>query len=150
MEWGRDTDHGGAFSEGFQGSLGIFWELERRAVVRLQRSALVHLLLLFHRVAFLSCLGEGSFQKIQPPKSTYQLRILWVLRSKEPSCNAGDAGNLGSIPESGRFPGGGHGNPFQYSCLENPMDRGAWKAVVHRVTESWTQLKRLSTSSMSS
>ena len=56
----------------------------------------------------------------------------------------------GSIPESGRSPGGGHGNPFQYSCLENPMDRGAWKAVVHRVTESWTRLKRLSTSTMSS
>ena len=79
--------------------------------MRLQRSAVVHLLLLIHRVAFLSCLGEGSFQKIQPPKSTYQLRILWVLRSKEPSCNAGDAGNLGSIPGSGRSPGGGHGKP---------------------------------------
>ena len=38
-------------------------------------------------------------------------------------------------------PGGGHGNPLQYSCLENPMDRGAWRATVHRVTQSWTQLK---------
>ena len=42
---------------------------------------------------------------------------------KESACNAGD---LGSIPRLGRFPGGGHGNPLQYSCLENPMDRGAW------------------------
>ena len=46
---------------------------------------------------------------------------------------------------SGRFPGGGHGNPLQYSCLENPMDRGAWWATVHRVTKSWTWLKLLST-----
>ena len=55
--------------------------------------------------------------------------------------NAEDAGNLGSIPESGRFPGGGHGNSVQYSCMENPMDRGAWRAMVHGVAESWTQLK---------
>ena len=48
------------------------------------------------------------------------------------------AGDLGSIPELGRSPGGGHDNPFQYSCLENPMDRGAWWATVHRVAESDT------------
>ena len=45
----------------------------------------------------------------------------------------------------GRFPGGGNGNPPQYSCLENPINRGAWQATVHRVVQSWTQLKRLST-----
>ena len=56
--------------------------------------------------------------------------------------NAGDAG---SIPESGRSPGGSHGNPLQYSCLGNNMDRGAWWAVVHRVAKSQTQLKELST-----
>ena len=50
--------------------------------------------------------------------------------SKESACNAGD---LGSIPESGRFPGEGNGNPLQYSCLENPMDRGAQRAIVHGV-----------------
>ena len=44
-----------------------------------------------------------------------------------------NAGDLGSIPESGKSPGVGHGNPLQYSCLENPMDRGAWQATVHRV-----------------
>ena len=52
--------------------------------------------------------------------------------------------DLGSIPGSGRSPGGGNGNALQYSCLENPTDRGALKAMVHRVTKSWTQLKQLS------
>ena len=56
---------------------------------------------------------------------------------KESACNAGD---LGSIPGSGRSPGGGNGNPLQYSCLENSMDRGAWRATVHGVAKSWTQL----------
>ena len=52
--------------------------------------------------------------------------------------NAGDTGDLGSIPGWGRFPGGGHGNPLQYSCLENPMDRGAWWAAAHGVAKSHT------------
>ena len=52
---------------------------------------------------------------------------------KESSCNAGDPG---SISGSGRHPGKGNGNPLQYSCLENPMDRGAWRATVHRVKKS--------------
>ena len=52
---------------------------------------------------------------------------------KEPACNAGDARDIGSIPGSGRSPGAGHGNPLKYSCLENPMDRGAWEATVHRL-----------------
>ena len=52
---------------------------------------------------------------------------------KESACNAGD---LGSIPGSGRFPGEGKGNPLQYSCLENPMDLGAWCATVHGVAKS--------------
>ena len=50
----------------------------------------------------------------------------------------------GMIPGSGRSPGGGHGNPLQYSCLENSMDRGAWRATGHRVTKSQTRLKWLS------
>ena len=58
---------------------------------------------------------------------------------------AGDTEDSGSIPEPGRVPGGEHGNPFQYSCLENPMDRGAWWATVHGVTKSPTGLKGLST-----
>ena len=56
---------------------------------------------------------------------------------KNPPANAGD---LGSTPGSGRSPGGGHGNPLQNSCLENPMDRGAWRATVHGVTKSQTWL----------
>ena len=59
---------------------------------------------------------------------------------KNPPANAGDVKDAGSIPGSGRSPGGGHGNPLQYSCLENPMDRGAWQATVHGVAESWTRL----------
>ena len=55
-----------------------------------------------------------------------------------------DAGDVGSIPGLGRSPGGGHGNPLQYFCLENPMDRGAWWAAAHRVTKIWTRLKLLS------
>ena len=54
--------------------------------------------------------------------------------------NSGDAGNLGSIPGLGRSPGGGNGNLLQYSCLENPRDRGAWLATVYRVTKSQIQL----------
>ena len=57
--------------------------------------------------------------------------------SKESACNAGD---LGSIPGLGRSPGEGNGNSLQYSCLENPTDRGAWRATVHRVTKSQTRL----------
>ena len=56
-----------------------------------------------------------------------------------------NAGDTGSIPGSGRSPGGGHGNPLQYSCLENPMDRGAWQATFHRVAKSRTWLKELHT-----
>ena len=63
------------------------------------------------------------------------------LGGKESACNLG---HLGSIPGSGRSPGGGLGNPLQYSCLENPMDRGAWQVIVHRVEKSQAQLKLLS------
>ena len=55
-----------------------------------------------------------------------------VLVVKNLPVNAGDIREAGSIPGSGRFPGGRHGNPLRYSCLENPMDRGAWWAAVHR------------------
>ena len=62
-----------------------------------------------------------------------------ALEVKNLSANAGDVRDTGSIPGSGRSPGGGHGNPLQYSCLENtPMDRGAWRAMVHRVAKSQT------------
>ena len=61
-----------------------------------------------------------------------------VLVVRNPPANEGDIRDVGSIPELGRSPGGGHGNPLQYSCLENIMDRGAWWAMVHRVAESHT------------
>ena len=56
-----------------------------------------------------------------------------------------NTGDTGSIPGSDRLPGGGHGNPLQYSCLGNPVDRGAWWATAHGVTKSQTRLKRFST-----
>jgi len=70
---------------------------------------------------------------------------LWASQAvpvvKNPPVNAGDIRDEGSIPGSGRFPGGGHGNPLQYSFLENPMDRTAGQATVCRVTKGRTRLK---------
>jgi len=63
-----------------------------------------------------------------------QIGLPWQLSSKESACNAGDAGLILGL---GRSPGGGNDNPLHYCCLENPMDRGAWWATVHRVTKSW-------------
>ena len=60
---------------------------------------------------------------------------------KDLPANAGDIRDLVSIPGLGRSPGGGNGNPLQYSCLENPMDRGAWQATIHGVAKNQTQLK---------
>ena len=68
-----------------------------------------------------------------------------VLVVRNPLANAGDIRDKSSIPGLGRSPGGGHGNPFQYSWLENSMDRGAWRSKVHGVAQSWTWLKQLST-----
>ena len=64
---------------------------------------------------------------------------------KEFLCNAGDKGDVDSPPELGKSPGEGNDNPLQYSCLKNPMDRGAWWATVYGVAENWTWLKWLST-----
>ena len=59
---------------------------------------------------------------------------------KDTPANAGEIRDIGLTPGLGRSPGGGHGNPLQYSFLENPMDRGAWQATVHRVAKSLTRL----------
>ena len=64
---------------------------------------------------------------------------------QNPPANVGDVKDVGLIPWSGRSPEGGHSNPFQYSCLKNPIDRGPWWAIVHMVTKSQTQLKELNT-----
>ena len=61
----------------------------------------------------------------------------------EVKASASNAGDMGLIPGSGRSPGEGNGNPLQYSCLENPIDGGAWWATVHGVTKSWTRLSDL-------
>ena len=72
------------------------------------------------------------------------------LSGKESACNAGNARDSGSIPGSGRSPEGGNGNPLQYSCVENPMGRGAWQVTVHRVTKSRTRLNTHALSSVQS
>ena len=72
-------------------------------------------------------------QDIPPILGTVTSQMAQVV--KNPFANAGDTGNVGSIPGSGRSPGGGNGSPLQYSCLENPIDRGAWRAKVHEITE---------------
>ena len=82
------------------------------------------------------------------PNGLYQIELFLrvsqvALVVKNLPANAGDLRDMGSIPGLGRSPGEGHGNPLQYSCLENPMDRGAWQATVHEVTQSQTQPKRL-------
>ena len=64
---------------------------------------------------------------------------------KNPPANAGDIRDMGSVPGSERSPGEGKGNPLQYSCLQNPMDRGAWWATVHGTTKIQKELKQLST-----
>ena len=75
--------------------------------------------------------SEGFFfiSYLHPPLS--QVGFPGGASGKEPTCNAGDIGDAGSIPVLGRYPGEGHGNPLQYSCLENTMDRGAWQATLH-------------------
>ena len=83
------------------------------------------------------------------PEKTYKKysvrQLCWgfqeVLVVENPPANAGNIRDKGVIPGSGRSPGGGHGNPLQYSCLANPMDRGAWLATVLRVIKSQTRLK---------
>ena len=76
-------------------------------------------------------------------KETWHLCYFWGFPGdsdgKESACNAGDIRDMSSIPGSGRSPGGGPGIPLQYSCLENPMDRGTWWATVRRITKSQTR-----------
>ena len=68
------------------------------------------------------------------------IKIPHATGSSEVKVSACNVGDLGSVPGLGRSPGEGNGNPLQYSCLENPMDRGTWQAPVHRVAKSQTQL----------
>ena len=79
------------------------------------------------------------FKRLAIPKGASQVMLV----VKNPPTNAGDIRDVGSIPGSGRAPGGGHGNPLPFSCLENPMDRGATvhRATVHRTAKSRTGSK---------
>ena len=86
--------------------------------------------------SFLNSLHGQSF------KFSSCVCVRW-LSGKEFTYNAGAAGAESLIPGSERSPGGGHGKAFQYSCLKNPMDRGAWWVTIHRDTKSWTLLKQL-------
>ena len=69
----------------------------------------------------------------------------WSSWLKSLPANAGDIRDAGSVPGLGRFPREGYHSPLQYSCLEDPMDQGPWRATVHRVVKSWTRLKQLIT-----
>ena len=85
-----------------------------------------------------ACFGRGLLPNVAVNVSSAFLIMMVspvAQMVKQSACNSGDQG---SIPVLGRSPGEGNGNPFQYSCLENPMDRGAWWATVHRVAESDT------------
>ena len=90
--------------------------------------------------------GQGLVPGTHPnPRSLVCPALQVGLVVKNPSANAGDIRDVGSIPGLGRSPGEGHGNLLQYSCLENPMDRGALRMTVHGVAKSWTWLERLGT-----
>ena len=73
-----------------------------------------------------------------------ELGLPWWLSGKEFACSAEDTEDVRSIPGLGRSSGEGNDNLLQYSCLANPMDRGAWRATVHGVTNGWKRLKLLS------
>ena len=104
----------------------------------------------YHELVEATGLGKPSLHFWRCVKWVFQTfrtgpRLFQWPSSKEFTCNAGATGDTGSIPGLGRSLGGGNGNSLQYSCLENPMDGGAWQATVQRVTKSWTRLKRRST-----
>ena len=84
--------------------------------------------------------SPATFKPSIPREHNYWILISssWCLSGKESTSSAGTTGDAGSILGSGRFPEGGNGNPLQYSCLENPLDRGAWQATVHGVTKGQT------------
>ena len=124
----------------------------------LQARILVGVAMLFSRgssrprnwshVSYISCIGRHVLchkHHLGAPFTDVHSLSQVALVVKNPPTNAGDIRDEGSIPGSGRSPGEGNGNPLQYSCLENPMDREAWWATVHGVAKSQTQLKQLST-----
>ena len=114
-------------------------------------SVLCHLLHLESPSFFSSCISSADVFSCYPyhvMNRVYHFFCLFILKEsraspvtqwgKDSTCNAGDTGDASSIPGSGRSPGGGNGIPLQYSCLRNPMDRGALWVTVHGVAKSWT------------
>ena len=93
---------------------------------------------------FASYLLLNTFLPFFSPNSMFDWVSQVTVVVKNPPAIAGDVRDTGLLPGSRRYPGGGHGNPLQYSCLENPLEREAWWVTVHRVTKSQTRLKRLS------
>ena len=95
-----------------------------------------------NRIDYSSFEALKAYLKVERKIKTLSNGILGAsqvaLVEKNLHASAGDIRNLGSIPWLGRSPGGGNGNPLQYSCFENPMDRGTWWATVHGVAKSWT------------
>ena len=85
---------------------------------------------------------SGTFRGHSIFKDVVRSRLPWWLSSKESVCNGGHTGDMGLIPWLGRSFGGEHGNPLQYSCLENSMDRGAWWAIVNKVTKESDMTER--------
>ena len=92
-------------------------------------------------VEYYSAIKKNEIMPFAPTWGASQVALV----VKNPPASAGDLRDTGSIPGSGRSPGGGHGHPLQCSCLENPMGRGAWWAAVHRVAQSRTRLKQFNT-----
>ena len=132
--WASSTQgsHDPGFLEGSGGySLGSCFSLERHRFI---------LLFLYGRK-----IESGALQEcLYPSRSAFSQRCRLVRTSqvapvvKNPAANAGDAKDVGSIPGWGRSPGGGNDNPLQYSCRENSLDRGNWRAPVHGATETRT------------
>ena len=126
VEMGRDAHHW-EFPPWL--SLWVSWERSR---------------LQCRRPTFDSRLGKTPWRRDMLPTPVF-LGFPGGSAGKESACKAGDTGDAGLIPGSGRSPGGGYGNPLQYSCLENPMDTGAWQDSVPGVAKSWTRPRHLST-----
>ena len=83
---------------------------------------------------------ENTWENLKCILLSERRASLLAQRVKNPLASEGDRRDMGSVPGSGRSPGGGHGNLLKYACLENPMNRGAWWTTVHGVAKSWTRL----------
>ena len=134
----------------------LFLVLVLEGAVGLHRTGQLQLLkhqCLKYRLGLLWCwmvfLGKKTEIILSLLESAPKYCISWAsqvaLAVKNPPAKAGDTRDTGSDPWSGRSPGGGNGNQYQDSCLENPMDQKTWQTIDHRIAKSWTQLKWLST-----